>query len=73
MKKFIYILAIAATLCGCFKESDLKKSIFIPDPDDSRLPAYTEWGYNTFGAYFDRDIFIYTDNTTPFKLIAYSS
>ncbi|TCN62870.1 hypothetical protein [Acetobacteroides hydrogenigenes] len=73
MKKIAYLLLAAVALCSCSRESDLKKSIFIPDSDDSRLPAYTEWGYNTFGAYLDREVFIYNDNALPFKAIAYST
>jgi len=73
MRRIAYILLAAVALCSCSRESDLKKSIFIPDPDDSRLPAYTEWGYNTFGAYLDREVFIYNDNLIPFVAIAKNS
>ena len=73
MKKLAYSILMAVILCACSKESDLKKSIFIPDPDDSRLPAYSEWGYNTFGAYIGREVFTYNDNAIPFKVIAYNS
>lgn len=69
MKNIAYlILALAAALCGCSRESDLKKSIFIPDPEDANLPSYTEWGYNTFGAYINRDIFIYSDSQIPLQI-----
>lgn len=69
MKNIAYlILALATALCGCSRESDLKKSIFIPDPDDANLPSYTEWGYNTFGAYINRDIFIYSDSQIPLQI-----
>ena len=73
MKKLAYLLILAVALCACSRESDLKKSIFIPDSDDSRLPAYSEWGYNTFGAYIDDDVFIYNDDFTPLKVIATGS
>jgi len=69
MKNIAYlILALATALCGCSRESDLKKSIFIPDPDDANLPSYTEWGYNTFGAYINREIFIYSDSQIPLQI-----
>ncbi len=69
MKNIAYlILALATALCGCSRESDLKKSIFIPDPDDANMPSYTEWGYNTFGAYINRDIFIYSDSQIPLQI-----
>lgn len=70
MKKLSYLLILAVALCACSRESDLKKSIFVPDPDDNRLPAYSEWGYNTFGAYIDREVFIYNDDIAPFRVVA---
>jgi hypothetical protein len=54
---------------SCSKDYDLQKSIFIPDKSFPDLPAYSEWGYNTFGAYFDRDLFIYNDYDVPVKVI----
>ncbi len=54
---------------SCSKDYDLQKSIFIPDESFPNLPAYSEWGYNTFGAYFDRDLFIYDDYEIPAKVI----
>lgn len=63
------LLVIFIIFAGCSKETELKKSIFIPDEDYPELPAYTEWGYNTFGAYYDRKLFIYNDNTVPVKFI----
>ncbi len=54
---------------ACSKETELKKSVFIPDKDFPDLPAYTEWGYNTFGAYYDRELFIYTEYDVPAKII----
>jgi hypothetical protein len=80
MKKLAYLLLVAAALCACSRESDLKKSIFVPDPDDNRLPAYSEWGYNTFGAHIDDDannynydVFIYNDDFTPLNIAANGS
>jgi len=32
------------------------------------LPIYSEWGYNTFGAYYDREIFVSNDISVPAKV-----
>lgn len=66
--KFYYIIFCIVAL-SCSKDYDLQKSIFIPDKSFPDLPAYSEWGYNTFGAYFDRDLFIYNDYEVPVKVI----
>jgi hypothetical protein len=44
-------------------------TIFIPDEDNPELPAYTEWGYNSFGAFYERDIFKSTNNIVPCKIV----
>ena len=49
-------IGLAIILASCSKEFELDKSVFIPDKDYPDLPAYTEWGYNTFGALYDRDL-----------------
>ncbi len=54
---------------SCKKENELKKSVFMEDPDNSGLPAYSEWGYNTFGAYYDREIFVSNNEVVPAKVI----
>jgi hypothetical protein len=41
----------------------------IYDDEFTDLPAYSEWGYNTFGAYYDRQVFISDDITVPAKVI----
>ncbi len=71
MKNYIIHIAFGALLlmAACSKETELKKSVFIPDTDFPDLPAYSEWGYNTFGAYYDRELFIYTENDVPAKII----
>lgn len=73
MKRILYIVFLALTLMGCSRESDLRKSIFIPDPENPDLPAYTEWGYNTFGAYINNDLFLYADNEEPLMITATNS
>jgi hypothetical protein len=63
---FVFLLII---LSSCSKEYDLDRSIFIPDKDYPSLPAYSEWGYNTFGALYDRAPFVNTDYKVPAKII----
>lgn len=70
MKKQLLICALAATLFACSEGSDLKKSIFVPDADDSKLPAYTEWGYNTFGAYTEGGKVFTFNNNIPLTISA---
>lgn len=70
MKKQLYIFAtVLGLLTGCSKENELKKSVMIYDDEFTDLPAYSEWGYNTFGAYYDRQVFISNDVTVPAKVI----
>lgn len=66
IKLFISVVILSVS---CSKEYELNKSVFIPDRDFPDLPAYTERGYNTFGAYYDRELFLYDDNTVPVKVI----
>lgn len=70
MKKLIFIFSAAVLIfLGCSKENELKKSVFIYDAEFTDLPAYSEWGYNTFGAYYDRVPFISNTKTVPAKVI----
>lgn len=70
MKNQIFVAAIVLlVLAGCKKENELKKSILIYDPENIELPAYSEWGYNAFGAYYDREIFISNNDVVPAKVI----
>jgi len=69
MKKQIFILAVIIFLfTSCKKENELKKSVMLYDSELTDLPAYSEWGYNTFGAYYDREVFI-SNEKTPAKII----
>jgi hypothetical protein len=63
MKKYIFI-AIIIALCSCSKEHNLDESIWVSDSEYNGLPEYSEWGYNTFGAYYDRASFV-SDTRTP--------
>jgi hypothetical protein len=70
MRKQIFILATFLLLItSCKKDNDLSRSIFIHDPELTELPAYSEWGYNTFGAYYDREIFVSNNQAVPVKVI----
>jgi len=71
MKKILNtVLAIASiTLYSCSKEYELQQSIFIEDPNSPGLPMYTEWGYNTFGAYYDRLVMTNGD-AVPMKVVS---
>jgi len=73
MKNIAYLIVALFAVVGCSRESDLRKSIFIPDPDDARLPAYTEWGYNTFGAYLNEEAFTNEQVSKPVTIYASST
>lgn len=71
----LVLLILAILLNSCTSSEDtfsLKKSIFITDPENPGLPIYSEWGYNTFGAYVDRNVFVSGDNNLPVKIIVNS-
>jgi hypothetical protein len=46
-----------------------KQSVFVPDDEYPQLPKYSEWGYNTFGAFYDRMVFVSSDTQIPVKII----
>jgi hypothetical protein len=50
----IFMLLISCNI----GDPDLNRSIFIRDKQYRDLPQYSEWGYNTFGAYIDEDVFV---------------
>jgi hypothetical protein len=64
MKTFFYVNMLVL-FCAC---ADIDRTIFIPDDDDPNLPAYTEWGYNSFGAKYERLYFLADNNITPCKI-----
>ena len=67
MKKVCLTLIISFLLVSCSKDP-MDRTIFIPDEDDSNLPAYTEWGYNSFGAEYDREYFLASNKIVPCKI-----
>ncbi|MDR2041440.1 MAG: hypothetical protein LBP98_03895 [Tannerella sp.] len=56
---------LLALLSAC---SDIERTIFIRDDHDSNLPAYTEWGYNSFGAKYERLYFFVHKSIVPCKI-----
>lgn len=48
---------------------ELSQTVFIEDSYYPGLPIYSEWGYNTFGAYIDRRPFVSTNHDLPVKII----
>lgn len=72
MRKFLFIIAAATFLTGCESSYNLRSSVYIYDDEFTDLPAYTEWGYNTFGAYYDRSVFI-SDEDTPATVLCHDN
>lgn len=71
--KNIILIALAAltvTLTSCMKDDEysLSETIFIEDSYYPGLPIYSEWGYNTFGAYIDRAPFVSNTSDLPVKI-----
>ncbi len=65
---FIFSQIILSS-CEKMEDFDLSATVFIEDPYCPGLPIYSEWGYNTFGAYIDRKPFISTEDDIPVKII----
>jgi len=68
MKKYKLITIVLLLLCSCSSDL-LEQTIYIPDPDDSNLPAYTELGYNSFGVKYERMYFTATSDIVPCKIV----
>ena len=66
MKKYGFIATILL-LFSCDAD-EMEQTIFIPDAINSELPAYTEWGYNSFGALYERAYFLATNDIVPCKI-----
>ena len=54
---------------GCSTDYQLHRSVFINDKNNPGLPEYSEWGYNTFGTYIDRKVFVSDEYNQPGKII----
>jgi hypothetical protein len=69
MNKVWWIMSVIVVAIGCNDaERELQRSVYIQDPDAPGLPLYTEWGYNTFGAYYDRTAWNSNYVNTPAKV-----
>lgn len=67
MKKLLYIvLCVFFMSTSC--EDEMSRTIFIADENNPSLPAYTEWGYNSFGAIYERNYFVVSNGVTPCKI-----
>ena len=69
--RFIYVTMLIIALLSSCESSDfeLSKSVFVEDYDYPGLPIYSEWGYNTFGMYIDRGVFVSSGDVFPVKII----
>ena len=65
----IYIGLSILFFTSCKKDVDFSKSVMIYDNELTDLPAYSEWGYNTFGVYYDREVLISNNKEVPLKVI----
>lgn len=68
MIKYVYILCSVLLLSAC-NEYALQDTVMVYDSEHPNLPEYSEWGYNTFGAYYDREIFKSNTSIIPAKFI----
>ncbi len=67
--KYIYpiLLLVLVFVSSCTNDDlYLEESVFVEDPEVPGLPIYSEYGYNTFGVRYDRDVV--TNNTTDYPL-----
>jgi len=69
MKQLFFIFACVAIISCSVEDSQLDRTIFVPDEKDMSLPAYTEWGYNSFGAKYERDYFLASQKIIPCKIM----
>ena len=72
--KYNFCIIITAMMfflsLSCDREPQMDRTIFIPDEKEPSLPAYTEWGYNSFGAIYDnRTYFLVSNNIAPCKIL----
>jgi len=68
MKKYLYATLFFLFMLSSCEDYNMDRTIFVPDEFDPTLPAYTEWGYNSFGAIYDRNYFIVSNGIVPCKI-----
>lgn len=69
LKYLLFSLLVINFSCDKLDDFNLSSTIFIEDQYYPGLPIYSEWGYNTFGAYIDRKVFCSTTDDLPVKII----
>ena len=67
-KQIILLLLSGFIFFGCEDDTALDNSIYVYDSQNPGLPEYSELGYNTFGAYYDRQSFT-SSSIVPIKVI----
>ena len=67
MKRYLTIAIVMFGLISC-DETTLDQTIVVKDEQDPNLPAYTEWGYNSFGAKYERTYFLASNAWVPCKI-----
>jgi hypothetical protein len=68
MSKYLLAVSIISLLTLACSDDEMDRTIFIPDEDNAQLPAYTEWGYNSFGAKYERAYFLASKRIVPCKI-----
>ncbi len=68
MKYLFPVILLMLVYASSCTDDDLylEESVFVEDPEVPGLPIYSEYGYNTFGVRYDRDVV--TNNTTDYPL-----
>lgn len=67
MKKVALISIIITSLFSCSETEDLTDTVMIYE-ENTGLPVYSEWGYNTFGVEIDRKAFTSDYYEVPLKV-----
>ena len=68
MKKNCVLFLVIILFSSCHKDV-MDRTIFVPDENNGQLPAYSEWGYNSFGAEYERDYFLVSNLIVPCKIM----
>ena len=71
-KSIVFVMLLATVIfASCSRGDDymISQSVFIEDETNPGLPVYSEWGYNSFGAYWDRAAFVSERYNVPTKIV----
>ena len=71
MKHYILLFGVCISLLfgACSVDYELNRPVFNPDEIHPELPAYSEWGYNSFGMFIDRRAFVSSYWDLPVKIM----